>query len=357
MELNKISFDHIPSFLIGNKSFESFQQNHQKVPVLEFPNRIDSSSKILSVRLLAYNHSKYISECIEAILNQETNYDYEIVIAEDASTDGTREICIKYAEQYPDRIRLLLNDRKNNMSIYGKPSGLFNSIYSNFMINSKYVAMCEGDDLWCDPLKIQKSVDYLENHFDTVLCFGNSLLYNTTKPETQLERMVHFNECRTLTSEEVLNTLFQTSNIIYRNGLIDKYDPRALNILSGDLLLKVKMSQKGKIYFISDIKPSIYRVHQFGSYGPLGKIKKLQIDISAYKYLISYISEENTMTNALKNNLAWSYLRIIVLTLFQQKRIFRSDIKGFYRTLFAAGPQFLFFLVRRVIQLLKKFYQ
>lgn len=302
----------------------------------------------MSVRLLAYNHAEYIEPCLDAILGQKTSFDYEIVIGEDASTDDTREICISYAEKYPEKIRLFLNDRSNNIPIYNKPSGLFNSIYTNFMITSKYVAMCEADDLWGDPLKLQKAVTYLEKHPETVMCFGSFLVDDRIGSYPKLAPLFQFDQSKTLNSEEILNTPAQTSNIIYRNGLIDKYDKHALGILQGDLLLKVKLSQRGSIDFIADILPSIYRVHQHGCHGPLDRLRKLEIVVEAYRYLIRYTTRSPEMSIALHNNLAWTFLRILIFEATKYKKISNHLLLNFISSVHDTGIPFLFFLSRKV---------
>ncbi len=111
---------------------------------------------MLTVKMLAYNHERYIAKAIESILSQETEYTYELLIGEDCSTDKTREIVRSYQEQYPDIIRVVYQE-------YNK--GCTQNSYS-LDINSKgkYIAGCEGDDYWCDNKRIQKDVDFLEQH-------------------------------------------------------------------------------------------------------------------------------------------------------------------------------------------------
>jgi len=132
---------------------------------------------LVSVVIITYNHGEYISQAIEGALMQKTDFDYEILVGEDDSTDQTREICKKYAAQYPKKIRLFLNDRKNVIYINGLPTGRWNFI--NLLKNStgKYIALCEGDDYWIDKYKIQRQYDFLEKNPDYGLVHTDSDKY------------------------------------------------------------------------------------------------------------------------------------------------------------------------------------
>lgn len=120
---------------------------------------MDSSQITVTVCMAVYNHEKYLRKAIESILMQQTSYAFEIFIHEDASTDGSAAIIREYQKKYSDKIRAVF--QKENL--YMKHRMQFRkSLFSN--LTGKYVAVCEGDDYWIDPYKIQKQVDYLENH-------------------------------------------------------------------------------------------------------------------------------------------------------------------------------------------------
>ena len=140
-------------------SKEKFLAKYQKVPVVEFQNKV-CKNPLVTVLVLTYQHVSYISKCLDGILMQETNFDFEILVGEDESSDGTRDICIEYAKKYPDKIRLFLHSRENNIEIYDKLTAKFNSSYCHYSAKGKYLALCEGDDFWIDPLKLQKQVDF-----------------------------------------------------------------------------------------------------------------------------------------------------------------------------------------------------
>mgnify|MGYP001248218371 CR=1 FL=1 len=114
---------------------------------------------LVSVHMITYNHEKYIAQAIEGVLMQKTNFLFELVIGEDCSTDSTRVICKEYADRYPNIIKLLPDAGKN--------LGMMeNAIRTTMACTGKYIALCEGDDYWTDPYKLQKQVDFLEAHND-----------------------------------------------------------------------------------------------------------------------------------------------------------------------------------------------
>src|SRR5690606_4409195 len=111
---------------------------------------------VVSVCVQTYQHAPYIRECLDSILMQKTDFPFEILLGEDESSDGTREICIEYAEKFPDKIKLFLHRRENNIQIFGYPTGRFNFLTNLYSSNGKYIAICEGDDYWTDSDKLQK---------------------------------------------------------------------------------------------------------------------------------------------------------------------------------------------------------
>ena len=130
------------------------------------------SKPLVSICCLTYRHKQYISQCIEGFLMQDTNFEYEIIIHDDASDDGTREILEEYASKYPALFKLILQDENQ----YSKGIDVMSILFS--YATGKYIAMCEGDDYWTDPLKLQKQIDFMESHPDYVMCSHRFNIYN-----------------------------------------------------------------------------------------------------------------------------------------------------------------------------------
>lgn len=125
----------------------------------------NNESIIVSIKCTAYNHEKYIRETLEGFIMQKTNFRFEAIVHDDASTDNTADIIREYAEKYPDIIKPIYETENQ----YSKKDGSLLRIM-NEASRGKYFALCEGDDYWTDPYKLQKQVDFLESHPDYVLC-------------------------------------------------------------------------------------------------------------------------------------------------------------------------------------------
>src|SRR5690606_11365827 len=131
-----------------------FRRRFEKKNVVYYPTAV-TNNPLVSVCVQTYQHVRYIRQCLDGILMQKTTFGVEILLGEDNSSDGTRQICIAYADKYPDKIRLFLHHRANNIMINGLHTGRFNFFHNLFSANGKYIAICEGDDYWIDPFKLR----------------------------------------------------------------------------------------------------------------------------------------------------------------------------------------------------------
>lgn len=166
--------------------------NLGKVAVEEVPNTV-TKSPLVTVFVVTYNHENYIRKCLDGILSQETDFEYEIILGEDQSTDSTRDICLSYAKDHPDKIRLFLNSRENNISIGGNPTGRFNFIYCAQQSKGEYITICEGDDYWIDPLKLQKQVALLKDNPKASCCFTDvEVVFETDKSDHSYLHMADY---------------------------------------------------------------------------------------------------------------------------------------------------------------------
>ena len=129
---------------------------------------------LVSICCITYNHAPYIKQCIEGFLMQQTTFPIEILIHDDCSTDGTTEIIRDYEKKYPDLIFPLYEEE--NQYQKGKASEI--DFYNYKRARGKYIAYCEGDDYWTDPLKLQKQVDFMEANPDYSVCFHEIAIYN-----------------------------------------------------------------------------------------------------------------------------------------------------------------------------------
>lgn len=302
-------------------TFEAFLTSYQKVPVVEYPNQVPKDTAQLTIKVMTYNHAKYIRQCLDSILMQQTSFDFYILLGEDESNDGTREICIEYAKKYPAKIRLLLQSRKNNIAINEKPSGLFNSTYCNYLIKTKYVAFCEGDDYWRDTTALQQQVNFLERNEEYSFCFYDAIWVDAKDnllKNTSLQKKEHTYTNRT-TKDLLTGCTIPNLTKVYRNNLISIYEEGMKRIVCGDLIQFGKLSQFGDGKYLTKIIPAAYRIHEGGIYSQASIVKQLQNNIIAREYLLEFSSKKSVQDiHACLSHLYW---KLFFFTIWLKQRI------------------------------------
>ena len=257
----------------------------ESVPCRETSDRERLCDKpVVSVHMMAYRHERYIVQAIESVMMQQTDFDFELVIGEDASPDKTREICFEYQRKYPDKIRVLWSD-ENVFSIGG------NEIRITAACRGEFIAFCEGDDYWTDPYKLQKQVDVMRKYPNVGLCFCNADVKNEATgvfypwscgsvfPHGEINgkkfALMHLFGSNPRTAENDCNTLM-TASVLLRRGLLQEAKKRfevfSWNLLLSDTTMWLGLAFLSDIYFIPD-KVSVYRRNENGltwkSIGPV----------------------------------------------------------------------------------------
>lgn len=210
---------------------------------------------MVSIICLMYNHEPYIRQCLEGFVMQKTNFRFEAIVHDDASTDGTADIIREYAEKYPGIIKPVYETENQ----YSKYDGLLKRILNEYA-HGKYVAICEGDDYWTDSLKLQKQVNFLEEHPEYSMCFHSAdILFMVQGLNTSFEGD------NVETRDYNINELYEkwnvpTSSIVYRNHSIDKFPQMDNRIITTDKIYILQLASVGKVHGISDTM-SVYRVH------------------------------------------------------------------------------------------------
>ena len=212
----------------------------------------------VSTIMITYNHNPYISQAIEGFLLQKTNFKIELIIADDASTDQTQEIIKKYYKSYPDIIKPILREKNIGANL--------NWIDAFKKCSGKYIALCEGDDYWTDPFKLQKQVDFLEENAEYSLCFHNALVKSSANSATyyfNVNKSVFLrtkpNSTREIKGYEILdNWIIPTASVVFRNVKEGKFD-FFRNSKFGDIFLFLSAVRIGKIYYFEQIS-SVYRL-------------------------------------------------------------------------------------------------
>ncbi len=155
------------------KSNRTTPKEHKKLKGIDKSNKTDDLIKI-SVIVTSYNHEKYIRQCIDSILMQK-DVNFELIIGDDCSADNTRNILEEYKKNYPKIINLL--SKTENLGVTKNIKRCLNAV------KGEYVAFCEGDDYWTDPLKLLKQSNYLKERNNCSICFNSILLYYEGKPK------------------------------------------------------------------------------------------------------------------------------------------------------------------------------
>jgi glycosyltransferase involved in cell wall biosynthesis len=260
-------------------SFYRFQKKYLIKEVLELRNHVSNQVDV-SVVVTTYNQIKYISKCLDSILDQRTNFSFEIIIGEDDSNDGTREICKSYAQKYPKKIRLLQHSRSNNIKINGGPSGRFNMLYSLSQARGKYVAICEGDDYWIDREKLQLQFEAMENRPDCSLCFHSH--FEENRNERKLVRK--FSEMSVLGTKTAIlggGGLMASNTMFFRRSYLNDFPELLERAPIGDGPLVVFLSTSGGLLYL-DKPMSVYRIFAENSWSKsMGSFKK------RWKYFLS----------------------------------------------------------------------
>lgn len=215
-----------------------------------------SVSPLVSVCCITYNHRPFIREAIEGFLMQQTSFPYEILIHDDASTDGTAEIVREFADKHPGFIIPILQT-ENQWSRGVRPS----TTYVWPRARGKYIALCEGDDYWTDPFKLQKQVDFLEKNGMYSACAHQSIVIykNATFQSHEFRKNVP----EVLKLNDLLDgRKFHTASVIFRTEIVKK-NSIPDDVISGDRALNFLLVSIGPIGFINE-SMCVYRKSDSG---------------------------------------------------------------------------------------------
>jgi glycosyltransferase involved in cell wall biosynthesis len=210
----------------------------------------------LSVLVTFYNQEEYVNRAIESILSQETNFDFEVLIGDDGSTDGTREIIQKWINRYPNKIKLFTRKRDINKKYNSGCRASLNRLNLLRHVKSEYFMFLDGDDYLCDNYKFEKQITILENpeNKDCVACAHNVLkVYENEGNKREYLILKSFKEQKIDLETYWEKYYFHPDSIICRSCIIDKIPYNELRYFFNDNLITYWMLQHGKIYYIPDV--------------------------------------------------------------------------------------------------------
>ena len=265
---------------------------------------------LLSCCLITYNHEKFISQAIDGMLIQETDFPFEIIIHDDASTDDTAEIIKKYADKYPHIIRTILqkknqySQKKNIMAIPIKEA------------RGRYIASLEGDDYWIDPLKLQKQVDFLEKNSEYICCYHNAMVVNGNN---EIIRDTYITGPKDYSRGELLasDTDVHTHSVVFRN-VID-YPDDLRDIPFGDMVRWHLMGFHGKAKYLEDVGKAAYRIHSDGVWGRLDDLSRFEKTIFSKQRLKENLIKHHLPTDEIDESINQYAVKILTDVLFEKE--------------------------------------
>lgn len=223
---------------------------------------VNKMSPLVSVCVPTYQHAEYIVQCLDGILAQEVAFPIEILIGEDQSSDGTREICISYADKYPDKIRLFLNDREDVIYFDGRPSGRANFLNLLSEARGEFVAICEGDDYWTDNSKLEQQVAILRKFQECSFVFHNASIVGGFRDGGDFS--IGLSEGVYGIELIIGQTWFvPTQSILFRKDSLEMGD-WIKHIFNCDWGIQLMLAARSPYYYINKIM-SVYRLHEKGT--------------------------------------------------------------------------------------------
>lgn len=234
----------------------------------------------VSVAMITYNHERFLAQAIDSVLAQKTDFEFEIVIGEDCSTDGTRRILLEYQDKSGGRIRPILHDVNQGMNR--------NLEQTLLACRGEYIALLEGDDYWTSDDKLAMQADFLDRHPECSMCFHNALVVyeDGSRPASQYcapEQPAYSD------IEDILKVNFiPTCSVMFRGLAVREFPEwlRRLNV--GDWPLNVFYAEQGRIGYLEDTMAA-YRLHPGGSYSMRSAIDQHQTILSMYDQLDSHL--------------------------------------------------------------------
>lgn len=270
---------------------------------------------MVSIKCLVYNHAPYLRQCLEGFVMQKTNFRFEAIVHDDASTDGSAEIIREYAEKYPEIIKPIYETENQ----YSKRNGAVLRIM-NAACKGKYIATCEGDDYWIDPFKLQKQVDFLEQNPDFVLVHTAYKTYNEkTKQEGTFEHIEKLNEKinNKYTPLDILKTgglILTLTVMVRRKEMLEVFSEDEFvfspYFLMKDTQMWYLISKKGKIQYFPE-ETAVYRISEGSACRPVSLKKRIRFLLSTLEMRL-YLCKKDKLDEAYTNIIINEYNKALL---------------------------------------------
>ena len=247
---------------------------------------------LVSILCITYQHKDFIKDALNSFLMQETSFPFEIVVRDDASIDGTREIVDSYSKKYPNIIKAFL-ESENQFSKGVKPLA---SII--LLAKGEYIAICDGDDYWCDDSKLEKQVRILSAQPECVVTYHDAIHLSTAGSKTPIFRLNDSGR-RGYSRQQLLQYSYMPTQTLCFKNVIHKMPEESRNVKNADTFLISLLGQYGYAVYVPDIKPAMYREHEGGIWSGLSnEDKRISTITTCYWLSIYYRRQSNhSMSN------------------------------------------------------------
>jgi Glycosyl transferase family 2 len=242
-----------------------------------------AAEPMVSVVLRTYEHAPFVAQAIESVLIQEVPFEFELVIGEDRSTDGTRRVVESYAERHPEMVRTVLPAEN-----LGHGAILRRALDAT---RGRFIAYLDGDDYWTSPVKLRRQVEYLRANEGCVSCFHDvSLIYDAAGLPSGVTTPALAEAGFAL--EDVLTECFVGSpSVMFRRELVDALPSWAFESAWIDWLIHIRAAERGPLGYIPE-PLAAYRVHEGGMFTSLDRISQIEEDLRFYRRLLPEMPEQ-----------------------------------------------------------------
>jgi len=279
------------------------------------------SEPLVSIRMITYNHIGYIHDSIRGVLNQKTDFPFELVIGEDCSTDGTREAVFEYRKQYPHIIRVITSDKNVGMHENNKRT--------HEACTGKYIAFCEGDDFWHDPDKLRKQVDFMESNPGYGMVISDCDIYFHERGKTipsfnrTRRKIVRSQDLSVRESFGFGNLHVFTCTALIRKSVLDPIiadDPflhQSDHFLMGDVQIWTELAVYSKVWYMADCVAT-YRVLGESASFSKNQMKTMRFWLSGYE-MRQYLCDKHRLPDGLCREVHAGYQELLLRISFFER--------------------------------------
>lgn len=283
-----------------------------------------TKAPLVSVIIITYNQEKYLKQTVDSILEQDCNFDFEIIIGEDCSTDATRKICIALQKEHPKNIRLLLQDQNQGLTK--------NYLSTLALCRGKFIAQIAGDDYWNNPLKLQKQFDILEQHPELGLVYTDVDFYY--EHENKTEKAVFKNNLKKRASgfeDHLLNKGFiAPMTWLYRKEISPTTFNYTKDYTDESFPFILDVYKNSKIYYLNEVT-AVRRVIKDSASHQTNEEKKYKYMRGVFDIQKEYIEKYECSESFRNEVLSSNYIDLLTIAIKLKDENFIKETKSFFK--------------------------